>query len=229
MAPVWESQHRVGVLNLTMSQVSRLTSYCQETDDADCSVIAKHYSSCLSTRVNVTTRSVSIKGIVAERSPDSQRALGMVVQINVRGSSSWRGRVRGTHEEPPRHSVVPRRVKTIEEVILLWRHGDPSKGSEYPLQRIQTAADRKIVIQGYTNAWWEKFGHKDAMSRYMILVKGVVSTLEPGRMNMREAGRDVDWEAALALFHNRWDRQGRPQPMTVAVSKLRSEQNQSTV
>jgi hypothetical protein len=139
------------------------------------------------------------------------------------------GRVRGTHEETPRHSVVPRRVKTIEEVILLWRHGDPSKGSEYPLRRIQTAADRKIVIKGYTNAWWEKFGHKDAMSRYMILVKGVVSTLETGRINMREAGRDVDWEAALALFHNRWDRQGRPQPMTGVVSKLRSEQNQSTV
>jgi hypothetical protein len=106
--------------------------------------------------------------------------------------------MRRTH----RHSVVPRRVKTIEEVILLWRHGDPSKGSEYPLRRIQTAADRKIVINGYTNAWWEKFGRKDAMSRYSILVKGVVSTLEPGRIDMREAGRFVDWEAALAMFHN---------------------------
>jgi hypothetical protein len=51
------------------------------------------------------------------------------------------------------------------------------------------------VIKFYTNAWWEKFGHKDAMSRYRILVKGVVTTLEPGRINMREAGRDVDWEA----------------------------------
>jgi hypothetical protein len=57
------------------------------------------------------------------------------------------GRDRGTHEETPRHSVVPRRVKTIAEVILLWRHGDPGKGSEYPLRRIQTAADRKIVIK----------------------------------------------------------------------------------
>jgi hypothetical protein len=67
------------------------------------------------------------------------------------------------------------------------------------------------------------------MSKNRILVKGVVSTLEPGRINMREAGRDVDWEATLALFHNRWDRQGRPQPMIVVVSKLRSEKNQSTV
>jgi hypothetical protein len=67
------------------------------------------------------------------------------------------------------------------------------------------------------------------MSRYTILVKGVVSKLEPGSINICEAGRDIDWEAALALFHSRWDRQGRPQPMTVVVSKFRSEQNQSTV
>jgi hypothetical protein len=139
------------------------------------------------------------------------------------------GRNRGTHEETPRHSVVPRRVKTIEEVILLWRHGDPSKGSDYPLRRIQTAADRNTVIKGYTNAWWEHFGHKDALSRYRILVKGVVSALEPGRINMREAGSDVDWEAALALFHDRWDRHGQPQPMTVLVSKLRCEQKQCSM
>jgi hypothetical protein len=139
------------------------------------------------------------------------------------------GRGRGTQKETPRHSVVPRRIKTIEEVILLWRHGDPGKGSEYPLRRLQTAKDRKTAIKGYTNAWWERLGHKDALSRHRILVQGVVSMLEPGRIGMREAGSDVDWEAALALFHNRWDRHGHPQPMTVLVSKLRSEQKRCTM
>jgi hypothetical protein len=46
---------------------------------------------------------------------------------------------------------------------------------------------------------------------------------------MREEGSDIDWEAALALFRNRWDRQGHPQPMNRLVSKLRNEQNQCTV
>jgi hypothetical protein len=63
----------------------------------------------------------------------------------------------------------------------------------------------------------------------MILVLGVVSTLQPGRIDMREVGSDVDWEAALALFHNRWDRHGHPQPMTVLVSRLRFEQKQCTM
>jgi hypothetical protein len=70
------------------------------------------------------------------------------------------GRGRGAQKETPRYSVVPRRVKTIEEAILLWRHGDPGKGSEYPLRRIQTAKDRNTVIKGHTNDWWEKFGHE---------------------------------------------------------------------
>jgi hypothetical protein len=63
-------------------------------------------------------------------------------------------RERGIHEEALRHSVVLRL---------------------YMLHCITRAADLKIVIKGYTSAWWAIFGHKDTMSRHKNLVKGVVS------------------------------------------------------
>jgi hypothetical protein len=133
---------------------------------------------------------------------------------------------RGTIREPPVHSVVPRRLKTIEDVVQAWRRADPRKGSEYALRTIQTAADRKSMIRAYSNRWWETFGHRDCFSRYQKLVRELVSMLPAGRIDMREEGLDSDWEAALVLFHEKWDVDGKPRPLTT-LGKLIGKENQT--
>jgi hypothetical protein len=115
---------------------------------------------------------------------------------------------------------VPRRLKTIEEVVRVWRRADPRKGSEFALRKIRTATDRKRLIRAYSNQWWERYGHRDCFSRYQKLVREVVSLAPAGRLDMGQDGLDSEWEAALALFHQKWDLDGKTQPLTTICKKL---------
>jgi hypothetical protein len=131
---------------------------------------------------------------------------------------------RGTMREPPVHSVVPRHLKTVEDVVQAWRRADPRKGFEYALRKIQTSADRKSKIRAYSSRWWERFGHRDCFSRYQKLVRELVSMLPAGKIDMREEGLDSDWEAALVLFNEKSDVDGKPRPLTT-LGKLTGKEN----
>jgi hypothetical protein len=227
------------VLNLTTNQVFQLTKYCKE-GPVD-TLVQRHYMKCLANamkKVNVamiaeveSQMKKSPSGSQQGKTLDSQRAAlqnfrekqhESLLEL-VSANRSAGSELTVLRDRAPRHSMIPRRLKTIEKITEIWRRGNPAEGSAIPLRFLQTAASRKDMIKGYSNVWWTKFGHKDSMARYSQIIKSVVSML-PESINMKDEGCDKQWATALALFHEKWDKNGKAQPITALVPQLRRKE-----
>jgi hypothetical protein len=227
------------VLRLNVSQVVKITKYCKE-GPAD-TLVKRHYMKCLENRMKKVNKAliaevesdmkISDQGRQRGETFDSISLTQQKIREKqrerllslVRANTSHNSGVVVLRDVAPRSTMIPRRIKTIEQVTEIWRRGDPAEGYDIPLRFLQTAARRKDMIKGYSNSWWTKFGHKDSMARYSQIIKGIVSMLS-GSIDMKEEGCDEQWAIALALFHEKWDKNGQAQPITALVPQLRRKE-----
>ena len=113
-------------------------------------------------------------------------------------------RLRIAHPIFRKDSIIPRRLRYIEDLFNCWRDGNSSRGCMFALRLLQRASDRKRLIPACKNNWWVSLRHKDCLARYKVVMKQVVM-MENEKINLVDRGNDSDWEEAVRKFHVKWD------------------------
>ncbi len=112
--------------------------------------------------------------------------------------------------------AVPGIPKTAEELVQLWRQGNPEKNVS-PLYKFVCVSGRKQIIRGYTNKTWNLSGQKRAFNRLKSLVQIVA---RDSALSITEVGSDFEWQEALRVFHSKWSKDGNVPPLSSVLKKV---------
>lgn len=107
----------------------------------------------------------------------------------------------------PDREVVPRlaRFQNVKGVVECWRRGVVNhRKCVNPIFKIATAELRKTLWgKRYSDNWWKKEGHKQALGRLKKVVLKVIS-FSNGLCKGDAEGKDEDWEKAIVEFSSVW-------------------------
>jgi hypothetical protein len=119
--------------------------------------------------------------------------------------------------------LSPRNVKSVETLVHLWRKVDVSIGCPIALLNLQSASRRKQVISGYHYSWWVSRNHRDAMTRYSLIIASIVS-MNNDQINKKDEGSEEHWKSALISYHQKWDVSGILPSISTLIEKLRKKE-----
>lgn len=115
--------------------------------------------------------------------------------------------------------------RSMEKVVHLWRYGDVASGL-HPTRLLAQPHLRRQLVPGYNAKQWEHSGQKRALQRHKKLVSVAVKLLNEHQSpdnNMYQVGSDSFWDSCIRLFHDKFDKNGKP----AALSKILSNNTRS--